>query len=89
MAAIGGVVLFASALSFVAVVVSTWIAGRRIEPPAFEFAVPLQPETTSGLWDRFGLWTAVAAVLVVVAYAYPLIQLLSHQRYGSPGFQPF
>jgi cytochrome c oxidase subunit 1 len=89
MAAVGGVVLFLSALSFVAVVAATWLAGRRIEPPAFEFAVALQPETTSGLWDRFGLWTAVAVVLVVVAYAYPLIQLLSHQRYGSPGFQPF
>jgi hypothetical protein len=41
------------------------------------------------IWDRFGLWSLVAAALVLVAYAYPLIQLLAHPRFGSPGFQPF
>jgi hypothetical protein len=35
------------------------------------------------------MWAVVAAVLVAIAYAYPLVQLLSHPRYGSPGFQPF
>jgi cytochrome c oxidase subunit I len=88
-AAVGGAILFLSALAFVSVVVATWIGGRRIAAPAFEFAVPLYPETTSTVWDRLGMWTAVAALLVVVAYAYPLMQLLSHPRYGSPGFQPF
>jgi cytochrome c oxidase subunit 1 len=87
--AIGGGIVFLSALSFVAVVAGTWVGGRRIDAPAIEFVVPLHPETDPGPWDRFGLWTAVAVVLVVVAYAYPLLQLLSHQRYGSPGFQPF
>ena len=37
--------------------------------------------------------TVIAAdggvVLILVAYAYPLMQLISHPRYGSPGFQPF
>jgi cytochrome c oxidase subunit 1 len=88
-AAVGSIVLFLSALSFLTVVVATWVGGRRIQPPAFEFAIPLHPETAPTVWDRFGMWTAVAVVLVVVAYAIPLIQLLSHTRYGSPGFQPF
>jgi cytochrome c oxidase subunit 1 len=87
-AAVGGVVLFLSALCFVTVVFATWIAGRRIEPPAFEFAVPLHPPTL-GLWDRFGLWTIVAVVLVAAAYAYPLFELLTHPRFGSPAFKPF
>jgi hypothetical protein len=65
------------------------VSGRRIEALAIEFAAPLHPETDPGPWDRLGLWTAVAVVLVVVAYAYPLLQLLSHERFGSPGFQPF
>jgi len=26
---------------------------------------------------------------VVAAYAYPLMQLLSHPRFGSPAFKPF
>ncbi len=87
--AIGGVVLFVSALAFVAVVVATWMAGRRVEAPAFEFAVPLEPVTSVGLWDRLGLWTVVGIVLVILAYAYPLISLLLTPRFGSPPFQPF
>jgi cytochrome c oxidase subunit 1 len=88
-AAVGSVILFASALAYVGVVFGTWVAGPRIAAPPIEFAQPLRPETGSNLWDRFGLWTIVAALLVLIAYAYPLFQLLSHQRYGSPPFQPF
>lgn len=88
-AAYGGVVLFVSALAFVTVVVATWIGGKKIAPPAFEFAVPLRPATAPGIWDRFGLWSTLAVILVVAAYAYPITQLLAHPRYGSPGFQPF
>jgi cytochrome c oxidase subunit I len=88
-AAVGGVMLFLSAIIFVTVVFATWLAGRRIQAPAFEFAVPLVRPTTLGLWDRFGLWTIVAIVLVVAAYGYPLLQLLAHPRFGSPGFKPF
>ena len=88
-AAIGGVILFASALSYVAVFVATSTSGRRVEPPAFEFAVPLRPVGAPALWDRFGLWTLVAVVLVVLAYAYPIISLIGRTRYGSPPFQPF
>jgi cytochrome c oxidase subunit 1 len=88
-AAVGGVILFVSALGYVTVVFATWIGGRRIPAPAFEFAVPLVRPTTLGLWDRFGLWTVVAILLVAAAYGYPLIQLLAHQRFGSPPFKPF
>ncbi len=88
-AAIGGVTLFLSAIIFVTVVFATWLAGRRIQAPAFEFAVPLVRPTTLGLWDRFGLWTIVAILLVVAAYGYPLVHLLAHPRFGSPGFKPF
>jgi cytochrome c oxidase subunit 1 len=88
-AAIGSSVLFVSAMLYVAVVLGTWIGGPRIAPPAFEFAVPLRPETTTSVWDRLGLWAGAAALLVILAYGYPLLQLLVHPRYGSPGFQPF
>jgi cytochrome c oxidase subunit 1 len=88
-AAVGGVILFLSAVAFVTVVLATWLAGRRIQAPAFEFAVPLVRPTTLGLWDRLGLWTIVAIVLVAVAYGYPLMQLLAHPRFGSPAFKPF
>ncbi len=87
-AAAGAVVLFVSALCFVTVVFATWVAGKKIPAPNFEFASPLRPARL-GIWDRFGMWTVLAVVLVAIAYAYPLIQLLRHPRYGSPPFQPF
>ena len=89
MAAVGGVLLFLSALCFLTVVVGTWATGKRIEAPAFEFAVPLVEPGGPGIWDRYGLWTVVAVVLVAVAYAYPLYQLLMLPRFGSPAFKPF
>ena len=88
-AAVGGAVLFLSALSFVIVVVATWTAGRRVAPPAFELAEPLRPVGAPGIWDRLGLWAIVGAALVIVAYGIPLLTLLMHTRYGSPAFKPF
>ena len=87
-AAVGAVVLFVSALCYVTVAAATWLAGRKIEAPEFRFATPLRPAVVS-VWDRFGLWTAVAVVVILAGYAYPIIHLLSHQRYGSPPFRPF
>ena len=87
-AAIGAVLLFTSALSYVTVVVATWLAGRRIQAPAFEFASSLRPPVAS-IWDRFDLWTSVAVVLIIAAYAYPIVRLIAHHRYGSPPYQPF
>jgi cytochrome c oxidase subunit 1 len=87
-AAQGGMLLFLSALSFVIVVIATWTSGKRIDPPPFEFAVPLQPVATT-VWDRYGMWTIIAILLIAAAYAYPLAQLLAHPRFGSPGFKPY
>jgi cytochrome c oxidase subunit I len=89
LAAIGGVVLFVSALCFLTVVVATWFGGKKIAAPPFEFSQPLQPVSSMGIWDRFGLWTVIAVLMVLLAYAYPLITLLMHHRFGSPGFKPF
>lgn len=88
-AAAGAVLLFVSALCYVVVSVATWLSGRRGEAPAFEFARPLVPVAGRDLWDRLGLWTAAAVILIVIAYAYPLLHLLSQQRFGSPGVAPF
>lgn len=88
-AAVGGVILFVSALAFVSVVIATWTGGRRIEPVAFQFAMPLKPVEAPGIWDRFGLWTIVAIVMVLLAYAWPIYSLRGQTRYGSPPFQPF
>ena len=67
-------------------------AGERRAQPAIVCAESLgEPENgyRSVLWDRLGLWFAVAVVLGVIAYVIPLWDLLHLTRYGSPGFKPF
>jgi cytochrome c oxidase subunit 1 len=85
----GAEILFLSVIFFVVVTVATWLTGKRAEAEPFEFAQPLTPVSTTGIWDRFGLWTIVAVVLIAVAYAYPLFHMLTMERFGSPGFTPF
>jgi cytochrome c oxidase subunit 1 len=90
--ALGGVVLFASAGFFVLVMLGTLLAGERRAQPPIIWAESLgEPHNgyRPGLWDRLGLWFAVAVVLVAIAYVIPLWDLLHLTRYGSPGFKPF
>ena len=73
-------------------VVHTLLMGRRTEKAPLVWAdslgMPADGFTTT-IWDRLGLWWAIAGVLVIVAYAIPLYDILTHARYGSPGFKPF
>jgi cytochrome c oxidase subunit I len=90
--AIGGIVLFASAGFFVLVMVGTMLAGPRHEQASIQWAESLGTPSEGyapTVWDRLGLWFGVAVVLVVIAYAIPLYDLLQLTRYGSQGFQPF
>ena len=87
--AIGGIVLFASALFFVLVMFFT-LFGPRVPDQAIAFSEPLEDPGTKGTsLDRLGLLTALAVLLIVVAYGYPIWQHLQMPRFGSPGFSPF
>jgi cytochrome c oxidase subunit 1 len=86
--AVGGVILFVSAARFAAVVAAT-LLGKAGAPREIEFAEAYEASPRRGVWDRYGLWTAVAAVLVLAAYAWPIAHHLSMVRFGSPGFKPF
>lgn len=87
--AVGGIVLFASALFFVLVMLFTLVAPPALAGP-IEFSQPLEePGARGAFLDRLGLITAMAVVLVTVAYAYPIWQHLQMARFGSPGFSPF
>jgi len=88
--AAGGLLLFASAAFFILVMVGTALAGKKREPEPILWAEPLHPVSPQRtLLDRYGLWTVVAVILVLIAYAYPLWMHLRMVRFGSPGFQPF
>jgi cytochrome c oxidase subunit 1 len=88
--ALGGVVLFVSAMFFVVVMLATATNQRAAVNAPIEYAEPLYPGSGSrSMWDRIALWTALAIILVLIAYAYPITSLLRLQRFGSPGFSPF
>ncbi len=90
LSAVGGLFLFASAGFFVLVMLGTGLAGKRRAAERIEWAEPLEPVPAGiTVFDRYGMWTAVAVFLVLVAYAYPMWAHLHMQRFGSPGFTPF
>jgi cytochrome c oxidase subunit 1 len=90
LSAVGGLFLFTSAGFFMLVMIGTALAGKRREPEPIEWAEPLEATSTApALLDRYGLWAAVAVLLVLIAYAYPVWSHLHMQTYGSPGFAPF
>ncbi len=88
--AVGGVILYVSSLFYLIVLIGTAWKGRKIEPPPIEFALSLDgtPERR-GLWDRFPLWTTVAVVMIIAAYALPIWHLVTMERFGSLPYKPF
>ena len=88
--AAGGIIVFTSALCFVLSIGKTLVrAPNEATQPLF-WAEPLETEDANlTMWDRLGRWWAVAVVLVIVAYAIPLLDLFRMARFGSPGFKPF
>lgn len=87
--AVGGIVLFASALFFVLVMGFT-LFGPRAELSPLAFAEPFyDPGSKGAFFDRLGLLTAAAIALIVIAYGYPIWHHLQMPRFGSPGFSPF
>lgn len=92
LSALGGVVLFASAGFFVLSMLGTLLAGKRTATAPIEWAEPLESPPGGfkrSIWDRLGLWFVIAVILVVLAYAIPLWDLLHLKRFGSIGFKPF
>ncbi len=88
--ALGGVFLYASALCFILVMVGTGLAGRKHDPEPLEFAEPLEPPGDKArILDKLWLWVVIAVVLLVAAYAVPIIQHLGMERFGAPGFRVF
>jgi cytochrome c oxidase subunit 1 len=89
LSAIGGMLLFASALFFVLVMLFT-LFGAKSEPEALNFAEPVEPPgPRAAIFDRLGLWTVAAVILVLIAYGLPIVNHLQMTRFGSRGFSPF
>jgi cytochrome c oxidase subunit 1 len=90
LSALGGVILFASAVLFVLVMFATLLGGQRQPQEPMRWAEPLgTPPARVLVWDKLGLWFAIAVILVLIAYGIPIAQHLGMTRFGSPGFKPF
>ena len=75
---------------FVMVMLSTARNRNATTVAPIEYAQALYPESgRRSVLDRLGLWSVLAVILIVIAYAYPIASLLKLQRFGSPGFSPF
>lgn len=87
-AAAGGVILFASILTFVAVAIGTLLWNQRVEPEPVTFATPERPgEATPAMLQWLFRWGAVALVLAVIVYAGPLGEIVRNPGYLVPGMR--
>jgi len=82
--AVGGIILFISLLVLIRIVVGLLRSPKgKTEYPIGE--VYDNAEKTPRLFERWGLWIAVSAVLIVVAYTVPLIGMIAGGS-ESPGY---
>ncbi len=86
--AIGGSVLFLSALLFFVNIVMTVVASRGPAPEALAFAES-NGITAQGarFFDRLGLWVVVAFVLIAVAYGPTIARIATTSPFDVPGLR--
>jgi len=84
--AIGGVILFISLIVLAVALVKMFrLPQGETEYPVAE---PLQPEEATPRWlERWGVWLGLTAVLIVIAYAFPIAdQLFLNPSPGAKGY---
>ncbi len=88
LAAAGGVLLFISVLTFVAVAIGTLFQNEQTELMDATFATPADiAQTTPQPLQHIYRWGLLAFVLAVLAYAGPLGELLRNPGYLAPGMR--
>ncbi len=87
LAAVGGIIVFASVICYLIAFVQMAFGGERGET-RFEFADPdLHAEKTPAVLDRLGLWTAAAMIMVIIAYTGPITEHFHYHIYLAPGMR--
>jgi cytochrome c oxidase subunit I len=85
--AIGGSLLGIGVILFEVVVIGT-VLSRKRQDSDLPVAEPMRGGLpTPPVLERWGVWVGLTAVLVVLAYGYPVVQLIQHAPPGSPGFR--
>ena len=84
--AIGGTLLFISLVLFLGNVIVSLFEGPMEGPVDFSLDDPLSgPEDSPKVLDNLWLWTAIAIVLVVLAYSLPIAAIISDGGLFGPG----
>ncbi|ANU20711.1 cytochrome C [Planococcus plakortidis] len=87
--AIGGTILFLSAMILMYIVIMTMFISPKAETPEQMVEFPLAESDMSHTpkWlENWWIWIGIAAVLIIVAYAVPLTHMIQHAPPGSKGF---
>jgi cytochrome c oxidase subunit 1 len=88
--AIGGTVLFLGLLLFLVVIFGTWLSGDGNDILRVNGSIPEPlsgPEHSPRILDNLKLWTAIAVVLIALAYGLPLWAMLGDGLL-APGSPP-
>ena len=89
LAAVGGVLLWASVLLYFVIVLGTVFAARKLERPV-EMPVAeavRSPEDTPAWLDAWKPWLIVSLILIVLSYGPPLADLIRNANLSSRGLQ--
>jgi cytochrome c oxidase subunit 1 len=85
---VGGTILFVSSLLYFLNLALTIAASRQPAPAMPGFAEALSgPQESPAILDRWPVWLALSAVLILIAYGPPLYQLLTTTPFDSPGLR--
>jgi cytochrome c oxidase subunit 1 len=86
--AIGGTILFVSAMLYFLNLVLTAMCGRHETPVPVPFAEAMSgPENAPAILDRWRPWLVVAIVLIVIAYGPTLGRLIVTTPLNTPGLR--
>ncbi|KYG60100.1 b(o/a)3-type cytochrome-c oxidase subunit 1 [Planococcus maritimus] len=87
--AIGGTILFLSAMILMYIVIMTMFVSPKAETPDQMVEFPLAESDMSHTpkWlENWWIWIGIAAALIIIAYAIPLTHMIQHAPPGSKGF---
>ncbi|TXC91301.1 b(o/a)3-type cytochrome-c oxidase subunit 1 [Metabacillus litoralis] len=88
--AIGGTILFLSAMILIYIVFYTLLASPKANSIEEQVEFPMAKSDMSGtpkFLENWWIWIGIAIALIAIAYTIPLIQMIEHAPPGSSGFK--